>query len=55
MKAVALLKFIHFGGQLSFLRSCPKGVTTHVKEGMIDKINRVIQFVKESEFKVTFI
>ena len=53
MKPIAQIKLIHFGGQLSYLRSCSKENSVHVKEGIIDNINRVIEFVEESEFKVT--
>ncbi|KKM10900.1 hypothetical protein LCGC14_1721630 [marine sediment metagenome] len=53
MKPIAQIKLIHFGGQLSFLRSCPKENSVHVNNGIIDNINRVIEFVEESEYQVT--
>ncbi|KKN41901.1 hypothetical protein LCGC14_0718660 [marine sediment metagenome] len=53
MKPVTLLKYIHFGGTLSFLRTCPENAPAHAKGGINENINRVIQFVIDSEFKVT--
>ncbi len=53
MKPVALLKYIHFGGTLSFLRTCPENAPAHDKGGINENINRVIQFVMDSEFNVT--
>ena len=53
MKPVTLLKFIHFGGILGFLRSCPEGAPAHAEGGINENINRFIKFVMDSEFKVT--
>ncbi len=53
MKPVALLKYIEFGAELSFLRSTREGDLVHAEGGIIFNIELFIQFVKESEFKVT--
>ncbi len=53
MKPIEQTKLIEFGGQISFLRSCPEEHSVHLKNGLIANINRVIKFVEESEYKVT--
>ncbi|HEC38088.1 hypothetical protein LCGC14_0761990 [marine sediment metagenome] len=53
MKPVALIKYIDFGAELSYLRSCFPGSRVHSEDGIITNMNRFIQFVEESEFNVT--